>query len=147
NDIEAAVLSESRRRCAVCFGLHADLTPKNGQIAHLDKDPSNNARANLMFLCLEHHDEYDSRTSQSKSLTERELRDYYRQLIEELDRHWSKAPLQVQVPGGATVVVNVRSNGGPGGSSVFGGGGGGGGAIGGAGGSGGEASADHKCTD
>ena len=49
---------------------------KKGQIAHLDRDPSNNALDNLAFLCLPHHDEYDSTTSQSKNLTIHEVKRY-----------------------------------------------------------------------
>ena len=53
--------------------LHEDDALKKGQIAHLDQDPSNNNLANLAFLCLDHHDEYDSKTSQSKGLTKGEI--------------------------------------------------------------------------
>lgn len=76
----ADLLLRSRRRCCVCFALSGDSTPKRGQIAHLDRDASNNLADNLAFLCLEHHDEYDSRTSQSKGLTEREVRRFRSQL-------------------------------------------------------------------
>jgi len=47
-----------------------------GQIAHLDNDASNNSLDNLAFFCLEHHDQYDSRTSQSKGLMIEEARRY-----------------------------------------------------------------------
>src|SRR5690606_6228538 len=40
----------------------------------------NNAVDNLVFLCFADHDEYDSRTSQSKGLTSEELRQYRAQL-------------------------------------------------------------------
>jgi hypothetical protein len=63
------VLDRSRRRCALCFHLRGDLTEKKGQIAHLDDDRTNFAEANLAWLCLDHHDGYDSRTSQSKNYT------------------------------------------------------------------------------
>lgn len=71
-----AVLVESRRRCALCFGLNHGTDVKPGQIAHVDRNAENNALANLAWLCLQHHDQYDSRTSQSKGLTEAELRHY-----------------------------------------------------------------------
>jgi hypothetical protein len=64
----------SRRRCALCFGLAHDLGVKPGQIAHIDQDPANNDPGNLVWLCLEHHDQYDSRTSQSKGLTADEVK-------------------------------------------------------------------------
>lgn len=75
-DIEAAILVESRRRCCICFGLNSDLNLKAGQIAHLDKDNSNNNYDNLAFLCLAHHDQYDSVTSQSKNFTIKEVKKY-----------------------------------------------------------------------
>jgi hypothetical protein len=46
-DIETAILANSARRCTLCFHLNGDLTEKIGQIAHLDKDPSNGAEDNL----------------------------------------------------------------------------------------------------
>lgn len=46
---------------------------KHGQIAHIDRNRANNGESNLAFLCLPHHDEYDSRTSQSKGITQAEL--------------------------------------------------------------------------
>jgi hypothetical protein len=64
--------------------LLGDTEIKPGQIAHLNRDASNNNLTNLAFLCLEHHDEYDSRTSQSKGFTEAELRSYRDQLYETL---------------------------------------------------------------
>ena len=81
---ETRVLLISRRRCCVCFGLRGDAGIKRGQIAHLDGDPSNNSDDNLAFLCLEHHDEYDGRTSQSKGLTIREIKHYRVELYESL---------------------------------------------------------------
>jgi hypothetical protein len=83
--IQADVLVKSRRRCCVCFGLSRDEEVKQGQIAHLDHDPSNKRESNLAFMCLPHHDQYDSKTSQSKNLTETEVRRYR----EELYRHFS----------------------------------------------------------
>src|SRR5437867_9841867 len=76
----ADVLLASRRRCCICFALTEDASEKAGQIAHLDRDPSNSAPENLAFLCLEHHDRYDSNTSQSKGLTVEEVRRYRGQL-------------------------------------------------------------------
>lgn len=73
---EKEVLIRSARRCCLCFGLENDFSLKRGQIAHLDHDRSNDLLDNLVFLCLEHHDEYDSRTSQSKSLQGVEVKTY-----------------------------------------------------------------------
>jgi hypothetical protein len=73
---ETELFTKSGRRCAICFALHADIAVKAGQIAHLDGNSSNNAIENLCFLCQVHHDQYDSRTSQTKGLTDHEVRSY-----------------------------------------------------------------------
>ena len=76
----ADVLVASRRRCCLCFALSNDAGEKKGQVAHLDQNSSNSSRDNLVFLCLDHHDQYDSRTSQAKGLTIDEVRQYRGQL-------------------------------------------------------------------
>ncbi len=78
--LEVRILTLSRRRCALCFGLYADLDVKRGQIAHLDRHRTNNHTDNLIYLCLPHHDEYDTKPSQSKRFTPDELRKYRGQL-------------------------------------------------------------------
>ena len=82
----AEVLTASRRRCCICFGLHGDDAQKAGQVAHNDHDPSNNHFDNLAFLCLEHHDKYDSRTSQSKGFTIAEVKRYRTELLSHVAR-------------------------------------------------------------
>lgn len=77
---QAEVLVQSRRRCCVCFGLNRDQTVKKGQIAHLDHDRNNNKIENLAFLCFDHHDEYDTQTSQSKGLLRSEIVRYREEL-------------------------------------------------------------------
>jgi hypothetical protein len=62
----------------LCFGLQQLHGPVKGQIAHVDRDRSNNASDNLVWLCLTPHDDYDARPSQSKGLTPAEVK-YYRQ--------------------------------------------------------------------
>jgi len=83
------VLCQSRRRCCVCFGLKRDTNPKKGQIAHLDQNASNSAPENLVWLCMEHHDEYDSRTSQSKGLTLGEIKRYREELHLGIERQFT----------------------------------------------------------
>ncbi len=77
---QAEVLVKSRRRCCVCFGLTRDDKVKHGQIAHLDQNPANDSEGNLAFLCLEHHDQFDSKTSQSKNLSRAEVERYKAEL-------------------------------------------------------------------
>jgi hypothetical protein len=79
---EAAVLIKSRRRCCLCVFLHSQEELRKGQIAHLNHDPSDSELSNLVYLCFDHHDEYDGRTSQAKGFTEREVRHWRDRLIE-----------------------------------------------------------------
>ena len=81
---QSEVLTRSRRRCCICYGLYGDLEIKKGQIAHLDKDNSNPDLENLAFLCLEHHDHYDSQTSQSKNYTIDEIKHYRQELYKDV---------------------------------------------------------------
>jgi hypothetical protein len=77
---ETDVLARSRHRCALCFGLYRDPAVKQGQIAHVDHNRANAAYENLVFLCLPHHDQYDSSTSQSKNFGPGEVRRYRTEL-------------------------------------------------------------------
>jgi len=72
-EIQSKVLFRARRRCALCFAYEFVTATRRGQIAHIDHDPNNNDPKNLVFLCLDHHDEYDSKTSQSKGMRPEEL--------------------------------------------------------------------------
>ncbi len=84
--IETELLLLSARRCCLCFGLDQDISEKRGQIAHLDKNNSNNKIDNLAWLCLFHHDPYDGKTSQSKNYQISEVKKYreelYRVIVE-----------------------------------------------------------------
>ena len=75
-EISTSVLVKSRRRCSLCTALNRDYEIKTGQIAHLNHNASDNRSENLVFLCLQHHDQYDSGTSQSKGLMRQELVEY-----------------------------------------------------------------------
>jgi len=88
-DVETEVLYKSARRCCICFGLNSDFSEKSGQIAHLDRNNSNSKLDNLAFLCLEHHDKYDTRTSQSKGWTIGEAKKYRSSLHLAVER-WRK---------------------------------------------------------
>lgn len=89
-DIQTSVLVSSRRRCCICFGLDRDIRLAVGQIAHLDGNRDNNKEDNLAFLCLVHHDEYDSRTSQRKGLTIDEVKAYRAELIGTVNREFTQ---------------------------------------------------------
>ena len=71
--IQHNILTKARRRCAICYYYNNDVEPKKGQIAHVDRDSSNDKEDNLVFLCLSHHDEYDSKPSQSKGYLKEEV--------------------------------------------------------------------------
>jgi hypothetical protein len=79
------------------------MSEKKGQIAHLDRDPSHNDPDNLAFLCLEHHDQYDSRPSQSKGLTPEEVKRYRAALPTALAARSSSSPPDVRVQASATI--------------------------------------------
>jgi hypothetical protein len=89
-ETQVKVLAACRRRCAICFGLHRDTGIKRGQIAHLDRDAANSSFDNLVFLCLSHHDEYDSKTSQSKGFTPDEVRRFRQELVTAIEHGWNQ---------------------------------------------------------
>ena len=80
---EKRVLIASRRRCCVCVYLEGRNDRRRGQIAHLNRDRTDSRFENLVWLCLEHHDEYDGRPSQSKGFTPDEVRHYRERLYAE----------------------------------------------------------------
>ena len=99
-ETQVEILAACRRRCAICFGLSRDTGIKPGQIAHLDRDAANPSFDNLVFLCLEHHDQFDSRTRQSKGLTSEEVRRFRQELATAVERAW-RQPIafgKVEVP-------------------------------------------------
>lgn len=69
----------------MCAAINGDLREKQGQIAHLDHDNENYELTNLVFLCLEHHDKYDSKTSQSKGYSIQEVLKYRNKLYKWAD--------------------------------------------------------------
>ena len=87
NTVETSVLVDSARRCALCFGLMSDLGLKTGQIAHINHNNADSQETNLAFLCLHHHDQYDTRTSQSKGISPNELKIYKKRLYEAIGRN------------------------------------------------------------
>src|SRR5216684_1180741 len=88
---ETAVLEKSMRRCCLCFYLAGDAGEKKGQIAHLDQDRSNYEITNLVWLCLMHHDHFDSKTSQAKGYTVAEVRRYRNKMYLELAKYGVRA--------------------------------------------------------
>lgn len=91
---QTAVLTKSRRRCCLCFWLNGEDELMKGQIAHLDGDSSTSDEENLCFLCLNHHDEYDSSTSQSKGYRESEVRHWREELYREMVYRFRENTLQ-----------------------------------------------------
>ncbi|MCW5871842.1 MAG: hypothetical protein KIS61_31615 [Candidatus Eremiobacteraeota bacterium] len=66
----------------MCYALQSDGTAKNGQIAHLDKNRNNNKLDNLAWLCLAHHDDYDSTRRQTRNFTPAEVKRYRAVLLD-----------------------------------------------------------------
>jgi DNA mismatch repair ATPase MutS len=86
DETQHRVLDRSRRRCALCVHFDRDHGQKEGQIAHIDRDPSNAAEDNLVYLCLPHHDDYDTKRRQTKNLTLREAKTARDRLYEFIER-------------------------------------------------------------
>ncbi len=82
--VQVDVLTASRRKCCLCYYLAGERRVRKGQIAHLNQDRSDSQFENLVFLCLEHHDEFDSQTSQSKGLIPQEIRVHRDRMYQEL---------------------------------------------------------------
>lgn len=72
--IAALVTTQSCRRCALCYGLHGDLTVKEGQIVHINRQASQSKAANLVWLCLPHHAQYDTISNRNRGFSSEELR-------------------------------------------------------------------------
>ena len=88
--VETTVLVRCRRRCSICFGLDRDTRLKAGQIAHLDRDSSNHTISNLVFLCFQHHDEYDSRSSQRKNFAVGEVKEFRHELQNTINKAFTQ---------------------------------------------------------
>lgn len=68
NKLIDEVLVKSKRRCSLCYRETGDKDLKTGDIAHivpLTGDGSNEI-SNLVYLCREHHVEYDKREGEAK---------------------------------------------------------------------------------
>jgi len=87
--IRARILISSRRRCCLCWFWDGDDSRKDGQIAHIDRDPSNASEDNLVYLCLPHHNQYDAEYRQSKKIMDEEVRN----ARAELSRHLNGSPI------------------------------------------------------
>lgn len=138
-EVQTKILLLSKRRCCICYGLQRDTRIRSGQIAHLDQDNRNSDEDNLAFLCLEHHDQYDSRTSQSKGLRIDEVKSFrdalykadiadWQDKIESIEQHAA----QGGCGGSGEIFGNGTVIGGQGGQVGFGGqgrGGDGGGGV------------------
>lgn len=77
---QVTILSKCRRRCAFCYYFEFDTSLKKGQIAHIDRNRNNNVENNLVYLCLPHHDDYDTKSIQTKRYTPEELAEAKREL-------------------------------------------------------------------
>jgi len=79
------IKTECARICCMCYKLDSDLSWKHGQIAHIDRDASNNLNENLAYLCQDHHNLYDSKFSQTQSFTPNELLSYKQDLLDHIN--------------------------------------------------------------
>jgi hypothetical protein len=68
----------------MCYGLTGLTDEKDGQIAHLDRDPHNNEINNLAYLCLECHKRYDRKSNRVLGFTAGEITFYRSKLYRAL---------------------------------------------------------------
>jgi hypothetical protein len=111
DQVQNSVLLKSRRRCCLCFWLNGLDEVVKGQIAHLDRNNENAAEDNIVFLCHNHHDEYDGMTSTSKGLREGEVRKWRNELYREMEyrfRSVRKRDLSLKILQFAFVGVDGR---------------------------------------
>jgi len=71
---EDEVLFESTRRCCLCFHLDHNFDSQRGGIHHIDEDPSNSEKDNLVFLCERHTDLVHTKSTRSKRITPGEVK-------------------------------------------------------------------------
>lgn len=95
--VQAELLTKCRRRCCMCYALDRDARQKNGQIAHIDRISSNSAIENLAYLCLDHHNLYDSKMKQTKNYTPAELTSYKQELENYILTEWNKPILNNEI--------------------------------------------------
>jgi hypothetical protein len=81
DSVEISVLTKCKRRCALCYGLNNDDGEKRGQLAHIDRNGENIEENNAAFLCLEHHELYDSTSRQAKGYKPGELKRHQETLL------------------------------------------------------------------
>lgn len=81
DSVQIAVLTKCKRRCALCFGLDNDDKEKRGQLVHVDRDGDNINEDNAAFLCIPHHDLYDSTSRQAKGYMPGELKQHRETLL------------------------------------------------------------------
>jgi hypothetical protein len=74
-EILQAILVKSRRRCCLCFFYENKYDRVPGQVAHIDRNSRNSVEANLAYLCLPCHGEYDSTLKQTKNWQPDELKE------------------------------------------------------------------------
>ena len=84
--VATELLHLSLRRCCLCYYLKNVREDVDGQIAHLDRNPSNSSLDNLVWLCLSHHDDYDTKRSLTRNLSVSEVELYRDRLHKEMAR-------------------------------------------------------------
>ena len=100
-DLQDELLFLSSRRCCVCYGQIGDLEPKPyGQLAHLNRNPTDNRLDNLAYLCIDHYGQYDAPHTQARQLTLREIKGYRDALYREVNRMRQQVawPVGMDVP-------------------------------------------------
>jgi len=98
--VREEILRRCRRRCCMCFGLNGDLSVKEGQLAHLDRDRANPQIDNLAFLCQGCHTLYDTKNNRVQGFTSGEIRHYRDRLYAALGHD--------RIQWGLTITVDIN---------------------------------------
>jgi len=97
-EIQNKVLIASTRRCCLCVFVDKRDEVRKGQIAHLNHNPADYRFENLVWLCFDHHDDFDSRTSQSKGFKTGEIRHYRDRLYARDDLINRRRAIEIELP-------------------------------------------------
>jgi hypothetical protein len=99
-DLVSEVMFAADLRCCMCESGAGLLPPRlhGGQVHHLDGNHANNTKDNLVWLCLEHHEQAGTRGKAVRHLSADVIRRYRNMLENHIRRHRGMQRLQESKP-------------------------------------------------
>jgi|GEM_PF-3880190 len=95
-------------RCCVCEPVSGlPPRPRAGQIHHLDSDPTNHKAENLVWLCLDHHEEAGTTGQAARRLSADVIRKYRSVLQTRIQRNRVGSKIQNAQPGSGTAFIEA----------------------------------------